>query len=327
MRGEATENLYGCNVPHDANKSRMIRIENLRKRFRGKPALNGISLEVSRGEIFGLLGHNGAGKSTTFGVLLGQVYPDAGEAFIDNISVQRERSRALSRVGAIFEAPAFYHYMSGWQNLQILASYSGRVARGTIKDAVETVGLTARISDRVSTYSHGMRQRLALAQALIPAPELILLDEPTEGLDPEGIHEMRNLILRLNKERGLTVLLSSHLLAEVEQLCDRIAILNRGDLVYQGRWQDLAGSGPRFRLEVDDWSRAAAVFPAGVITREPGLIELTPENDIAEVVASLVRADVKVRAVEPQKQNLESLYLDAIASKKAPPAVVVSSQS
>lgn len=294
----------------------MIRLENLRKAFKGKPALHELSLEVKRGEIFGLLGHNGAGKSTTFGILLGQVYPDAGEAFISEISVQRERSRALARVGAIFEAPAFFDYLSGWRNLEILSSYSGRISRRELEEAVETVGLTARIHDLVRTYSHGMRQRLGLAQALIPMPELILLDEPTEGLDPEGIHEIRNLILRLNRERGLTVLFSSHLLAEVEHLCDRVAILNRGHLVYQGRWQELAGRGERYRLEVDDWARAESSFPPEVQVVAHSTIEMEPGSDIADLVARLVQAGIRVRAVEPQKPNLESLYLDAITRKR-----------
>lgn len=294
----------------------MIRLENLRKAFKGKPALHGFSLEVKKGEIFGLLGHNGAGKSTTFGILLGQVYPDAGEAFISEVSVQRERSRALARVGAIFEAPAFFDYLSGWRNLEILSSYSGKISREQISEAVETVGLTTRIHDPVRTYSHGMRQRLGLAQALIPMPELILLDEPTEGLDPEGIHEIRNLILRLNRERGLTVLFSSHLLAEVEHLCDRVAILNKGHLVFEGRWQELAGRGARYRLEVDDWSRAAESFGADVRVLGESTIELEPESDVADLIAILVNRGIRIRAVEPLKPNLESLYLDAITRQR-----------
>jgi ABC-2 type transport system ATP-binding protein len=160
--------------------------------------------------------------------------------------VQRERSRALSRVGAIFETPGFYDYLSGWRNLEIFTSYSAAVPRRELEEAVDIVGLSARIHDPVRVYSHGMRQRLALAQALCPAPELILLDEPTEGLDPEGIAEMREMIQRLNRERGLTVLLSSHLLSEVEQLCDRVAILNQGRKVFEGRWLELAGNVARF---------------------------------------------------------------------------------
>ncbi len=252
----------------------MIELRGLAKTFRGKQALHPLTLEVGRGEIFGLLGHNGAGKSTTFGMMLGQIYPDSGEAFIGGISVQRQRSRALAKVGAIFEAPGFYDYLSGWRNLEILAAYSARVSRRELEEAVEIVGLTNRITDPVRTYSHGMRQRLALAQALVPAPELVLLDEPTEGLDPEGIHEIRSLIQKLSRERGLTVLFSSHLLSEVEQLCDRVAVLNQGRKIFDGRWSEIASDTVQVRLGVDDWEKAAAALSEhpGVKIIEPGLI-------------------------------------------------------
>jgi ABC-2 type transport system ATP-binding protein len=297
----------------------MIELKNLSKSFKGKPALCDLSLTVEKGEIFGLLGHNGAGKSTSFGILLGQVFPDAGEAFIGGVSVQKDRARALARVGAIFEAPAFYDYLSGWTNLEILTSYSAIVPKKEIEEAVEIVGLTARIHDPVRTYSHGMRQRLGLAQALLPAPEVVLLDEPTEGLDPEGIHEIRGLIRQLNRERGLTVLFSSHLLSEVEQLCDHVAILNRGRKIFDGRWETLASEGARFRLEVDDWTAATPILGrTGAKRLADSMIELPPERDVAEVVAALVAAGLKVRAVEPQRRSLEQIYLDLTAGSPAP---------
>lgn len=290
----------------------MIRLAQLSKNFGGRPALHALSLEIARGEIFGLLGHNGAGKSTTFGLILGQIFPDAGEAFVRGVSVQQNRRAALQRVGAIFETPAFYDYLSGWRNLQIFTSYSGRVAAKEMREVVRLVGLENRIGDPVRVYSHGMRQRLALAQALLPAPDVILLDEPTEGLDPEGIHETRNLIQKLNRERGLTVLLSSHLLSEVEQLCDRVAILNAGELVFSGSWNALAQGPPRFRLEVDDWPAAERIAQSlGARILEPNVIAL--EADIAELVARLVQASVRVHAVEPLKRTLEQLYLETVA--------------
>jgi ABC-2 type transport system ATP-binding protein len=292
----------------------MIRLDRLSKSFRGKRALEDVTLEVARGEIFGLLGHNGAGKSTALGILLGQVYPNAGEAFVDGISVQRERARALARVGAIFEAPRFYDYLSGWTNLEIFTTYSARVSRAEIAHAVETVGLTARIRDKVGVYSQGMRQRLGLAQALLPAPDVVLLDEPTNGLDPEGIHEMRELIKRLNRERGLTMLFCSHLLSEVEQLCDRVAILNQGRLVFNGRWSEIARGGRRFRLDLDDWKKAAPALGRAKQLGD-GLIELAAEDDIAGIVAALVTAGVKVRAVEPLRVGLEELYLETVHPK------------
>jgi ABC-2 type transport system ATP-binding protein len=290
----------------------MIELQRLSKSFNGKPALHELSLSVERGEIFGLLGHNGAGKSTSLGILLGQVYPQGGEAFIGGVSVQRERARALARTGAIFEAPRFYDYMSGWRNLEIFSCYTAAVPRAEIEAAVEVVGLSGRIHDRVQTYSQGMRQRLGLAQALVPAPELMLLDEPTNGLDPEGIHEMRELIKRLNRERGITVLFCSHLLSEVELLCDRVAILNRGRKIFDGRWSELAADKQRVRLEVDDWARAAAILSAfaGLRVAEPGEVLLDDEQPISDLVAALVQGGVRVSAVEPRRRNLEQIYLE-----------------
>lgn len=291
----------------------MIRLEALSKKFRGQPALENLSLTIPQGEIFGLLGHNGAGKSTTFGLILGQIFPDHGEAFIREISVQKNRPAALQRVGAIFEAPAFYEYLSGWRNLEIFTSYSGRVTRDEMLATVRLVGLDARIQDPVRVYSHGMRQRLALAQALLPEPEVVLLDEPTEGLDPEGIHEMRHLIQKLNRERGLTVLLSSHLLSEVEALCEHVAILNHGRLVFNGSWTQLDVKQAQFRLVVDDWDAAAPLARAsGASILAPGLVAL--ESDIADLVEKLVRQGVRVRAVEPVKRTLEQIYLDTISA-------------
>jgi len=289
----------------------MIALRDLKKTFGGKPALHGLSLEVRCGEVFGLLGHNGAGKSTTLGILLGQVFPDEGEALIGGVSVQRDRARALGKTGAIFEAPRFYDYLSGWRNLEIYTSYSARVPRAQIEEAVEIVGLTGRIRDKVGTYSQGMRQRLGLAQALLPANEVILLDEPTNGLDPEGIHEMRELIKKLNHERGLTVVFCSHLLVEVEQLCDHVVILNQGRKIFDGRWAELESDRRQVRLEVDDWPRAAALLGeiAGVSVVGPGFLALDESCATSDLVALLVRSGVRVSAVEPQRRNLEQIYL------------------
>ncbi|MDB4541069.1 ATP-binding cassette domain-containing protein, partial [Akkermansiaceae bacterium] len=199
----------------------ILRVKDLKKRFAGKDALKGVSFEVQKGEIYGLLGHNGAGKSTTVGIILGMVSADGGEVEVGGVSVLDDHTSALKKVGAIFEAPAFYDYMSGWQNLKVLVGLSGKFDPKAAREVVESVGLTDRIDSKVGSYSHGMRQRLALAQALLPEPEILLLDEPTDGLDPEGIKWFRDFILSLREERGITVLFNSHLLSEVEQMCDR----------------------------------------------------------------------------------------------------------
>ena len=294
----------------------MVRLENLSKTFGGKPALEPLTLEIPAGEVFGLLGHNGAGKSTAFGLILGQLKPTGGEAFVRGVSVQRDRAKALQRVGAIFETPAFYDYLSGWRNLSIFTALSRRIPREEMMATVRFVGLEKRIHDPVRAYSHGMRQRLALAQALLPRPDLVLLDEPAEGLDPEGIRELRELILQLNRAHGMTIVLSSHLLTEVQQICSRVAILNKGRLVFQGHWEDLVQDRVCYRLDVDDWPRAAPVVTAcgATLDTETRIVSLpSAKADVSDVVAGLVGAGVRVRAVEPVRESLEDVYLSAMA--------------
>src|SRR5207247_2660072 len=242
-----------------ARSPKVIRLSGLSKTFGERVAVDDLNLHVPRGEIFGLLGHNGAGKSTAIGMMLGQVWPTQGEVFVCGHDVTRRRALALQKVGAIFETPAFYDYLSGWRNLEILSHYSAPTSRQRIGEVIEWVGLTGREKSKVKTYSHGMRARLALAQALLPQPRLLILDEPGDGLDPEGIHEMRQTIRRLHAELGLTILLSSHLLTEVEQLCTRICVMNQGRLVFDGT---VAGV-----KQNQDWVRLrAGDFPAAVKT-------------------------------------------------------------
>lgn len=295
----------------------MLTASGLRKRFDRKapPALDGVSFDVNEGEIYGLLGHNGAGKSTALGIMLGMVYPDEGEIVIGGKSVQREREAALSQVGAIFEAPAFYEYLSGWQNLKVLTAFSGGVDRATMEEVVEWVGLTRRIRHRVGTYSHGMRQRLALAQALLPKPKVLILDEPTDGLDPEGIVEFREQLFELRQQSGVTILLSSHLLAEVEQVCDRVAILQAGRKVYEGGTRGLGGEGQLYRIEVESGDDAAKVRRiAASRSAAPGpedeLFMLPPGADAADLLTELVKAGVRVKQFVRLESTLEDLYLE-----------------
>ena len=238
----------------------LIELRSLRKVFGQRAAVESLDLVVPRGEIFGLLGHNGAGKSTTIGMMLGQVWPTSGEARVCGHDVTRERGKALARVGAIFETPVFYDYLSGYRNLEVLAQFSAPVTRARLLEVIEWVGLTGREKSKVKTYSHGMRTRLALAQALLPNPELLILDEPSDGLDPEGIHEMRATIQRLNRELGLTILFSSHLLNEVEQLCTRIAVLQKGRKVFEGTIADARRAQQRVRLRVNDFDSAVRLL-------------------------------------------------------------------
>jgi ABC-2 type transport system ATP-binding protein len=289
----------------------MLEIESLHKRFGRKAALEDVTFRVERGEIHGLLGHNGAGKSTTLGIILGMVAPDAGRVRIDGCDVQRDRAGALRKVGAIFEAPAFYDYLSGWDNLRILAGYSGRFDPTAARDVVERVGLGKRIHSKVGTYSHGMRQRLALAQSLLPEPQVLLLDEPTDGLDPEGIKWFRDFILGLRAERGITVLFNSHLLAEVEQMCDRVTILRDGRRVFEGPVRGLSDDRPVFEASLEPWGTACGILStAGAEILSPGRFNLPADADPAALVATLVGAGVKVRALCPVRRSLEDLYME-----------------
>lgn len=291
----------------------MIRFESVTKSFsfRRPPALDGVSFTVAPGEIFGLLGHNGAGKSTAMGILLGLVHPDRGEAWIDGISVQRQRETALSRTGSIFEAPRFYEYLSGWQNLRILTGYSGFWDESLVLETLDWTGLREVIHRKAGTYSQGMRQRLALTQALLPRPKVLLLDEPTNGLDPDGIIEFRKRIGQLRRELGLTVVLNSHHLAEVEQLCDRVLILRQGRAVFEGSTRDLPGRRPRFELDTADWPAAEELLiQSGFVCPGANEVEVPPGRDPSEVPALLVGEGLKVLEFKALRPSLESIYLE-----------------
>jgi ABC-2 type transport system ATP-binding protein len=297
----------------------MLVANRLHKKFAGKPALTDVSFHVQRGEIYGLLGHNGAGKSTSLGIILGMVMPDQGDVTIDGISVLHHRSQALRKVGAIFEAPAFYDYLSGWDNLKILMSYSGGFDPAAAGQVIDRVGLTKRVHSKVRTYSHGMRQRLALAQALLPEPEVLLLDEPTDGLDPEGIKWFRDFILNLRDERGITVLFNSHLLAEVELMCDRVAILREGQRVYEGSIAGLQDDIPIFEVDLTPWDLASRVILSaqGEILGQ-NRIGLPHGSDPALLVKTLVTAGISVRAFSPVKRSLEDLYMEILNGAPSP---------
>ncbi len=319
----------------------MIELKHLSKRFGELWAVNDLSLAVPPGEIYGLLGHNGAGKSTAIGMMLGQVWPTSGEVRVCGHEVSSHRRQALHKVGAIFESPAFYDYLSGWRNLEILCTYTAPVSAARLREVIEWVGLSGRERSKVRTYSHGMRARLALAQALLPSPELLILDEPSDGLDPEGIHEMRQTILRLRRELGLTILLSSHFLSEVEQLCTRIAVLNRGRKVFEGTLDQTRQQERWVRLKVGDFalsvqylkqasfikdSREAAAAGPNALAEMPGATQGSPRTGLIsiadgvgtnQVVGLLVQRGIAVYEVAHQEATLEDFYLSLMNEQRA----------
>jgi ABC-2 type transport system ATP-binding protein len=290
----------------------MIAIDGVSKAFGARRALDAVTFEIPRGEVVAILGHNGAGKTTLFALTLGLVRLDAGDVVVDGVSVRSRPRAARRRIGSVV-APAFYEYLSGWDNLRILASYAGTVGPAELDAAARFVGIADRVHDRVRTYSHGMRRRLALAQALVPRPDVLLLDEWETGLDPEGIRDMRALILRVNREHGTTIALTSHQPAGLDGMCERIAILREGRLVFAGRWRGLDTGTPSVRLGVHDWPRAEAVLRTfGAAIAADRLVTLPPGRAIADLVAALVAAGVGVDAVEPVRPRIEDLYFRTV---------------
>jgi ABC-2 type transport system ATP-binding protein len=291
-----------------------LQTEDLTKRFGKRTAVDRLTIHVERGDIYGFLGPNGAGKSTTLRMLLGLVRPTSGAIKFPVRASSWEYLRARSRVGAIIETPAFYENFSGRRNLQLLASLSGGVPKKRVEEVLEIVGLRDRAQDPVKAYSYGMRQRLGIAQALLPTPELIILDEPTNGLDPQGIHETRKLIRRLRDEFKLTVMLSSHLLTEIEQLCNRVGIIHEGRLLYEGGPEALVTPTSLYKVRVDDLSGAF-----DLLTKEPGVtvsrngasflhVDADAEH-IAAVNTLLVGNGIKVYELSPAQETLEEAFL------------------
>jgi ABC-2 type transport system ATP-binding protein len=305
----------------------MIQLRNVRKDFHGRMAVENLDLDVPAAEIFGLLGHNGAGKSTAIGMMLGQVWPTEGEIRVCGFDVTTHRQHALQKVGAIFEAPVFYDYLSGWRNLEILSHYTAPTSPQRIREVIEWVGLTGREKSKVRTYSHGMRARLAVAQALLPQPQLLILDEPSDGLDPEGIHEMRQTILRLHKEMGLTILLSSHLLNEVEQLCTRIAVMNKGRKVFEGPLSAINDAQAWTLLRVNDFPAAVKLLRQECLItedRDGKLIALSAECGPDQVVRCLVEKNISVYEITSQEPTLEDFYLALMKGSKTNDSIVPS---
>ena len=234
-------------------KETIIKVEHLAKSFGSFQAVKDVSFTVSRGDVFGFLGPNGAGKSTTIRCLLSLIKPNAGNIELFGKSYTKSRSEILSKIGSIIEKPDFYKYLSAQKNLEIFARISGAsVSKSQIGEMLEFVGLAGRGGDKIGGFSHGMKQRLGIAQTLLHQPDLIILDEPTTGLDPQGIVEIRNLILRLKNEQNKTILLSSHQLSEIELIANRMVIINKGKSIVEGEVQDLLNAQELVvHLEVD----------------------------------------------------------------------------
>lgn len=292
----------------------LISCSKLTKRFRRVAAVDGLDLSLDAGEIFGFLGPNGAGKSTTLRMMVGLIRPTSGSVRIFGHDVWKNHCAAMRGVGALVEVPAFYNYLSGRDNLRILANTGRSYTDKEIDETLDIVGLLDRARDRVKAYSQGMRQRLGIASAIIGKPELVLLDEPTNGLDPQGMKEVRDLVRSLAVDHGLTVFLSSHLLHEVEQVCTRIAVINKGRVIESGGVKELLSTSDCYRVQVDSTEAASRVIRSldwvDINTADSdGFVVCLSGNNSADLNRLLVEQGIGVSSLVPQRTSLEDLYL------------------
>lgn len=292
----------------------VLHTRSLSKQYGKRLAVDNLDLAVQRGEIFGFLGPNGAGKTTTIRMALGLIAPTSGSVEILGQDIATHRARVLPRVGALIETPALYLYMSGRDNLRAVASVLGGVPKQRIDTVLELVGLRVRQKDRVRTYSLGMKQRLGVAIALLQDPDVLILDEPANGLDPAGIVEMRDLMHHLAQE-GKTVFISSHLLTEVQQICTRVAIINLGKLVTESTVEELTSGQGQFAVKVEHaaealdlvhtqgWGKGARIDDNGMLTT------LAPEGRGRNLNLFLVNAGFVPETIAPATQDLEQIFL------------------
>ena len=296
----------------DAPAGPPVEVRGLTKRYGELTAVDQVDLTVRDGDVFGYLGPNGAGKTTSLRMMLGLIRPTAGSVRLFGRDPQQSVA-ALEGVAGFVEAPQFYPYLPGMVNLRLLAALDGGDAESRIAEVLDVVELSDRAKDKVGGYSHGMRQRLGIAAALLRRPRLLLLDEPATGLDPGGMRDMRRLVRRLASE-GMTVVLSSHLLAEVEELCNRVAIVRSGRVAYEGSLQELrSAAGLRFRLRTSDDRLAARICAA-----QPGIelegeeqrlmLHADSEEAVAQLSQALVEGGALVLELSPQLATLEDLF-------------------
>lgn len=301
----------------------IVQANGLTKRYGPFAAVDDVTFEVRRGDVFGFLGPNGSGKSTTISMLLGLVQPTAGSVSLFGTGPEQQLNE-LARVGAIIESPAFYPFMSGRANLRALAELRPGVTRQRVDEVLEIVGLSEAADKKYSNYSLGMKQRLGIGWTLLHDPELLVLDEPTNGLDPAGIQEIRHLILQL-ADSGKTIFISSHLLNEIEQVCDVVTIIQRGRIITSGSVDDLLTQDDRILLDVSDVAAAMQVLQSipgiqSVEETEDYLVVVAPEVRPSVINRALVTAGIEVDEVRRSHQSLEAAFLE-LTSEDPQPAV------
>lgn len=289
----------------------VVRLQGVSKIISSRSLVSDLTLDISPGQVFGFLGPNGAGKTTTIRMMVGLMSISKGDIFISGHSVKNEFEKAISQVGAIVENPEMYKFLTGYQNLVHFARMSPGITKERITETIERVGLTARIHDKVKTYSLGMRQRLGVAQAILHRPKLLVLDEPTNGLDPQGIRELRDYLRLLTHEEGITVFVSSHLLSEMELMCDTVAIIQNGKLIDVRNLRDEQDSDALIEVafEVNDAERAVELLEGEAAIQGKVIIISLSREQIPEVNAKLVREGVQVYGIRSVTRTLEDQFL------------------
>lgn len=297
-------------------RTTVLSVQNLSKIIDGRTIVSDLSLQIAAGEVFGFLGPNGAGKTTTIRMLVGLTRPTTGTIHIAGFDLQKQFQKAIAKVGSIIENPALYSYLTGRENLECFARMMPDVDHKRINQVIEQVQLSHRIDEKVKTYSLGMKQRLGIALALLGHPALLILDEPTNGLDPAGIRELRAFIRQLAYEEGIGVLVSSHILHEVQLLCDRVAIIHEGKILKIAPIDQLVSSETRVEWQVHPLSKAATILqrlhPMSTIEKDEEQNRLwlqMPIDKIAPANERLIAEQVSVRGILPQQQTLEDIFL------------------
>ncbi len=294
-------------------REKTLVIENLKKTIGKKEIIKGLTFELHKGEVFGFLGPNGAGKTTTIRMLVGLIKPTSGTISLCGYNLQTDFSKAIENIGCIVENPELYPYLTGYENLQYFARMLFGITEERIIEVVELVGLQNRIHDRVQTYSLGMRQRLGIAQALIGKPKVLILDEPTNGLDPAGIREMREFIRFLAEKEGLSVLVSSHLLSEIQLMCDRVAIISKGEIIRIDTVERLLSEQERVVWKVSpvDEGKKLLSEETTILSEKDGLIiTFYDEEKIPLWNQKLVNAGVNVSEIQTKLPTLEDLFIE-----------------
>ncbi|GGE76729.1 ABC transporter ATP-binding protein [Priestia taiwanensis] len=292
----------------------VLELKNVTKRVGSKTLVDNLSFQVGKGEIVGLLGPNGAGKTTTMKMMVGLFSMSEGDVTINGHSVKTARSKALAHVGGILENPEFYPFLSGYDNLMQYARMADGVTEERIKEVVELLGLSNALDKKVKAYSLGMRQRLGIAQALLHKPAVLILDEPTNGLDPAGIREMREYMRQIANEEGISILVSSHLLSEVELMCDRIIIIQNGKFVEDQRIIESETDEVTLALVVDDTAKASAIlakdFNLVADVHEKKVLITLEDEQVPAIITKLASEGIAIFRVMEEKKSLEDRFLE-----------------